>query len=114
LSQSRRREAKTHNANATTSERLDGLLTTSVGVAPNALIVVSKVVPLGYSSSDWTTTNSKIAGGVQAHAAKGEHIVMVDVSGLPTSQLTGVHPTSQGHATMAGMGYPAIKDHLPN
>lgn len=39
---------------------------------------------------------------------------MVDMSGQPTSQLAGVRPTSQGYATMAGIWYPAIKDHLPN
>lgn len=61
------------NAKSTTADRLDKLISTIVGVAPDALIVVAKVVPLGYTSADWTTYNSKIPGIVQAHAAKGEH-----------------------------------------
>jgi lysophospholipase L1-like esterase len=102
------------NSKATTSDRLDTELGRIVSAAPDALIVVAKVIPLGYSSSDWDTYNSKIPGLVQAHAAKGQHMVMVDMSKLPTSQLNGVHPTDQGYATMAGNWYETIKSYLPN
>jgi lysophospholipase L1-like esterase len=102
------------NVKSTTSDRLDSLITKIVGVAPDALIVVAKVIPLGYTSSDWDNYNAKIPTIVQAHAAKGQHTVMVDMSTLPTSQLNGVHPTDQGYATMADIWYPAIKDVLPN
>ena len=102
------------SAKSTTSDRLDTLLTKIVGVAPDALIVVAKVVPLGYSSSDWDTYNAKIPTVVQTHAGKGQHVVMVDMSKLPTSQLTGVHPNDQGYAYMANIWYAAIKDFLPN
>jgi hypothetical protein len=106
-------ELTSSNAKATTSDPLDRLPTTIVGAAPDALVVVAKVVPLGYSSSDWTTCNSTSSGIVQAHAARGEHIVMVDMRGLPTSQLNGVPPNDLDYATMAGIWYPAIKDYLP-
>ena len=101
------------SAKSTTSDRLDTLLTKIVGVAPDALIVVAKVVPLGYSSSDWDTYNAKIPTVVQTHAGKGQHVVMVDMSKLPTSQLTGVHPNDQGYAYMANIWYEAIKGFLP-
>jgi lysophospholipase L1-like esterase len=102
------------NAKSTTSDRLDSLITKIVGVAPDALVVVAKLIPLGYSSSDWTNYNAKIPTIVQAHVAQGQHIVMVDMSTLPTSQLNGVHPTDQGYSYMANIWYEAIKGFLPN
>jgi lysophospholipase L1-like esterase len=101
------------SAKSTVSDRLAKLLTKIVGVAPDALIVVAKVIPLGYSSSDWDTYNSKIPGVVQTHTAKGEHMVVVDMSKLPSNQLSGVHPNDTGYATMAGYWYDAIKGFLP-
>lgn len=101
------------NAKSTTADRLDTELGRIVTAAPDALIVVAKLVPLGYGSSDWDNYNTKIPTIVQAHAAKGQHVISVDMSKLPTSQLNGVHPTDQGYATMAGIWYAAIKDLLP-
>jgi lysophospholipase L1-like esterase len=101
------------NAKSTVSDRLDKLLTKIVGAAPNALVVVAKVIPLGYSSGDWDNYNAKIPVVVQAHVAKGEHMVVVDMSKLPSNQLNGVHPTDQGYASMAGYWYEAIKGLLP-
>jgi lysophospholipase L1-like esterase len=82
-------------------------------VAPDALIVVAKLIPLGYSSSDWDTYNAKIPTLVQTHAGKGEHMVMVDMSKMPASDQSGVHPNDQGYTYMASIWYPAIKDFLP-
>ncbi len=101
------------SAKSTTADRLDALITKIVGLAPNALVVVAKVVPLGYSSTDWDSYNAKIPTIVAAHAAKGQHTVMVDMSKLPSSQLNGVHPTDQGYATMASLWYEAVKGFLP-
>jgi lysophospholipase L1-like esterase len=75
---------------------------------------VAKLIPLGYSSSDWDNYNAKIPTIVQAHAAKGQHMVTVDMSKLPSNQLNGVHPTDQGYTTMASYWYEAIKEFLPN
>ena len=88
-------------------------MTKIASAAPDALVVVAQVIPLGYSSTDWTTYNSKIPGLVEAHAAKGEHMTVVDMSKLPSNQLNGVHPTDQGYATMAGYWYDSIKGYLP-
>jgi lysophospholipase L1-like esterase len=102
------------SSKTTIADRLDTELGRIVTAAPDALIVVAKVIPLGYTSSDWSSYNAKIPTIVQAHVAKGQHMVMVDMSALPTSQLNGVHPTDQGYAAMANIWYAAIKDVLPN
>ena len=102
------------NAASTASTRLDALLGKIVAAAPNALIVVATLTPLGYSSADYNTYNSKIPGLVQARAAQGQHIVSVDMSKMPTSDLgNGVHPSDQGYAYMANIWYPAISGLLP-
>ena len=58
---------------------------------------------------------AKIPGIVQSHAAKGQHIIGVDMSKLPLSDLhsDGTHPNDQGYTYMAGIWYAAIKDLLP-
>lgn len=104
----------TGSASATTSDRLDGLLDKIKAAAPNALIVVAKITPVSYTSADLDNYNSKIPGIVQAHAAKGEHVVSVDMSKMPKSDLAtdGVHPNDQGYAYMANVWYTAIRDYL--
>jgi hypothetical protein len=59
--------------------------------------------------------NSKIPGIIQAHVAKSQHIIGVDMSKMPLSDLTtaSVHPNDQGYAYMAGIWYAAINDLLP-
>ena len=100
---------------ATTSTRLDGLLTKIVGVAPNALIVVAEITPVSYTSADLTNYNAKIPGIVQAHAAQGQHVVLADMSQMPKSDLAsdGVHPGDLGYAYMANIWYAAIQNLLP-
>jgi len=105
----------TSNADPTTAaNQLSTLLTNLVNAAPNALIVVAKIVPLGYSNSNYTSYIAKISDVVKAHA--GKNVVMVDMSTLPTSDIRGsgnVHPTDQGYADMANLWYGAIKAYLP-
>ena len=99
---------------ANMATRLEALLDKIVQGAPNALIVLAQLTPLGHSDANLTAYNAKIPGIVQARAAKGQHIIGVDMSKLPTSQLAdGTHPTDQGYAYMANIWYPAIKDLLP-
>ncbi len=108
----------TSNADpTTTANQLDTLVTNLVGAAPDALIVVAKIVPLGYTSTTYNNYIAKIPGVVSAHSAKNEHVIMVDMSTLPTSDIRGsgnVHPTDQGYADMANLWYGAIKGYLPN
>ena len=105
----------TMNADPTTvANQLSTLITNLVNAAPDALIVVAKIVPLGYSNTNYTSYIGKIPGVVQAHSSN--HVVMVDMSTLPTSDIRGngnVHPTDQGYADMANLWYGAIKSYLP-
>jgi lysophospholipase L1-like esterase len=108
----------TSNADpTTTANQLDALVTNLVQAAPDALVVVAKIVPLGYSNTNYDQYIAKIPDVVKAHASKNEHVVMVDMSTLPGSDIRGngnVHPTDQGYADMAGLWYGVIKGYLPN
>jgi lysophospholipase L1-like esterase len=108
----------TSNADpSTTANQLDTLVTNLVQAAPDALVVVAKIVPLGYSNTNYDQYIAKIPDVVKAHASKNEHVVMVDMSTLPSSDIHGngnVHPTDQGYADMANLWYGVIKGYLPN
>jgi len=107
--------------------RLDVLVDKLAESAPNALIVLAQITPVGSKSNGHTQAqvdganaaqmlyNSKIPAIIQAHAAKSQHIIGVDMSKMPLSDLTtaSVHPNDQGYAYMAGIWYAAIKDLLP-
>ena len=98
----------------TTANQLSTLITNLVNAAPDALIVVAKIIPLGYSNTNYTSYIAKIPDVVQAHTSG--HVIMVDMSTLPTSDIRGsgnVHPTDQGYADMANLWYGAIKGVLP-
>ena len=107
----------TSNADpTTTANQLDTLVTDLVAAVPNALIVVAKIVPLGYTNANYNSYIAKIPGIVTAHANKNQNVVLVDMSTLPTSDIRGsgnVHPTDQGYADMANLWYGAIKGFLP-
>ena len=98
----------------TTANQLSTLIGDLVTGAPDALIVVAKIVPLGYSNANYTSYIAKISDVVKAHS--NGHVIMVDMSTLPTSDIHGngnVHPTDQGYADMANLWYGAIKSYLP-
>lgn len=114
---------------ATMSTRLDALVEMIAQNAPSALIVLAQLTPVGATNNGHTQAqvdaanaaqmayNGAIPGIVDSHAAKGQHIVMVDMSKLPVPQgLTtdSVHPNDLGYAYMASIWYAAIKDLLPN
>jgi lysophospholipase L1-like esterase len=108
----------TSNANPTTAaNQLDTLVTNVVAGAPDALVVVAKIVPLGYSNSNYDQYIAKIPDVVKSHADKNQHVVMVDMSKLPSSDIRGngnVHPTDKGYADMGDLWYGVIKEYLPN
>ena len=68
---------------ANMSTRLEALIDKVAANAPNALIVLAQITPLGTTDAALTTYNSRIPGIVQSHAAKGQHIIGVDMSKLP-------------------------------
>jgi lysophospholipase L1-like esterase len=100
---------------STMTDRLEALLDKVVQTAPNALIVVAKLTPLSWTAAALDAYNAKIPGIAQVRAAKGQHIVSVDMSQMPASGLAtdGVHPNDQGYTYMAGVWYAVIKDVLP-
>ncbi len=107
--------------------RLEGLLDKLTQAAPTSLIVLATMTSIGPVERGATPAevtaahaamevyNSKMPGMIQAHTAKGHHIIGVDMSKLPVSYLTpgSKHPTDKGYAYMADIWYPAIKDLLP-
>jgi len=100
----------------TTAQQLDTLISNLVQAAPDALVAVAKIVPLGYNENNYTPYTSKIVDIVKSHASKNQHVVLVDMSTLPTSDIKGngdVHPTDKGYADMANLWYGAIKAYLP-
>lgn len=107
----------TSNADPTkTADQLDTLIGDIVAAAPDALVVVAKIVPLGYSNSNYTSYIAKIPDLVKARAAKNQNVVMVDMSALPSSDIRGngnVHPTDKGYSDMADLWYGVIKGYLP-
>lgn len=105
----------TNNADpTTTANQLDTLVTNLVAAAPDALVLVAKIIPLFYTSTTYNNYVAKIPGIVGKHAANGEHVVMVDMTSFPSSDFgNGVHPSDQGYAYMANIWYDAIKGILP-
>jgi lysophospholipase L1-like esterase len=95
--------------------RLDALVDKLAQNGPDALIVVAQITPARTDNDIRDAYNAKIPGIVQSHAAKGRHIISVDMNKLPMAGLNadGVHPNDQGYAYMAGIWYAAIKDLLP-
>jgi lysophospholipase L1-like esterase len=108
----------TSNANpTTTADQLKTLVGNIVAAAPDALVVVAKIVPLGYNNSNYTSYIAKIPDVVKTYADKGQNVIMVDMSTLPGSDIKGsgdVHPTAKGYSDMADLWYGAIKGYLPN
>ena len=96
-------------------ERLGSLIDLLVTNVPDALIVVATLVPLSFGSDGVRTYNAAIPDVVDARAAAGKHVLLVDMfTGFPTSELgDGVHPNQQGYERMAGVWYEAIASLLP-
>ncbi len=95
--------------------RLDALIDKLVTNSPDALIVVAQITTARTDNDTRDAYNAKIPGIVQTRAAKGQHIISVDMNKIPMADLAsdGVHPNDQGYVYMAGVWYPAIKDLLP-
>ena len=68
------------------SDRLAQLIDQIVAALPNSLLVVAQIIPLPWAESSVVTYNGAIPGMVQARAAKGKHVIMVDMNtGFPQS-----------------------------
>ena len=97
---------------------LTGLIDKIIANAPNALLVVAQIIPLGYGTNDVIKAyNQAIPGVVQQRAAAGKHIALVDMyTGFNTSTMLGsdnIHPSTTGYKFMADHWYSAIGSLLP-
>jgi lysophospholipase L1-like esterase len=96
--------------------RLETLIDQIIAAAPDALVVVAKLIPLNFGSggSAVGTYNDAIPAIVEERAQAGKHVIMVDQNtGFPLSELPdNVHPNEAGYVRMAGVWYEAIKGYL--
>ena len=95
--------------------RLGTLIDHIVADAPNALLVVSSIIPLPMDASQVTTYNKAVPGVVQQRASAGKHVLYVDMfSALTTSDLGSdqVNPNEGGYEKMAVVWYTGIKSYL--
>jgi hypothetical protein len=95
-------------------DRLGALIDQIVAELPDALLVVSTIIPLPMSSGPVNTFNAAVPGVVNARKDAGKHVLLVDqFTGFPTNELgDGVHPNEAGYARMAGVWYTAISSYL--
>ncbi len=95
--------------------RLGSLVDKIVQAAPDALIVLAQITPLGWSPQALSNYNAAIPAFVDTRAADGQHIIRVDMSKMALSGLDGdnIHPNNQGYDFMAGVWHDAIKEFLP-
>lgn len=101
---------------STMTDRLEALLDDIVQTAPDALIVLATLTPLGWNPPALSDYNARLPAIVAARAAVGQHLVLVDMSQMPHGYLDSdhIHPNDQGYAYMADVWYSAIADYLPN
>ena len=97
---------------------LNGLLDKIISNAPNALVAVAQIIPLGYGTNDVIKAyNQAIPGLVQQRVAAGKHVVLVDMyTGFTASSMLGsdsIHPNSAGYKFMADHWYSVIGSLLP-
>ena len=108
---------------ANAPSRLGGLLDKIITKAPNALVVVARIVPTTTDSTNTRvqTYNNAIPGLVQTRATAGKHIVMVDMYAAFTANANckttimndDLHPNDSGYMIMAQTWYAAIRSFLP-
>jgi len=93
---------------------LEKIVDDIVAAAPNSLLAVAAIIPLGTSTAV-PTYNAKIPALVEKKVTAGKHVIFVDqYTGFPTSELAdGVHPNdTQGYPRMGDKWYAAIKSYL--
>nr|PZN24320.1 MAG: endoglucanase [Pseudomonadota bacterium] len=93
--------------------RLAALIDQILAELPDALLVVSNIIPFPGNNAV-STYNAAIPPLIEERAKAGKHILFVDqFQGFPTSELAdGVHPNEAGYKRMAGVWYEAIEPYL--
>ena len=103
--------------------QLGNLLDQITNDAPDALVVVAQITPLGASfpNNGVDEYNAAIPALVQERVDAGKHLLMVDMfdaissSPTPLAQLVGdnIHPNAAGYVIMAQTWYAALESYLP-
>ena len=95
-------------------DRLGTLIDHIVADAPDALVVVAKIIPLPSQASGVTTFNNAIPGVVKQRADAGKHVIVVDqfTGMIANTDMDSVHPKESGYEKMAVVWYNAIKSYL--
>lgn len=97
--------------------RLARLVNTITALNPDALVVVSTIIPAssGIYEARIGRYNTVLSSVVTSLQAGGAHVTQVDLhAALTTADLAdGVHPTQTGYEKMADGWYPAIEPWLP-
>jgi len=95
-------------------DRLGKLIDHIVADAPNALVVVAKIIPLPAQAAGVTTFNDAIPGVVKQRADAGKHVIVVDqfTGMVANTDMDSVHPKESGYEKMAVVWYNAIKPYL--
>jgi lysophospholipase L1-like esterase len=95
-------------------DRLGTLIDGIVAELPNALLVVSNLIPRSGATDAVATFNAAVPVLVQDRAAAGKHVIFVDqFTGFPTEELTdGFHPNEAGCNFMGARWYAAISSYL--
>jgi lysophospholipase L1-like esterase len=99
------------------SDRLGTLIDHILADGPDALLVVTTIIPIkqGSYGTIGESFNKEVPGVVQKRIDAGKHVVLVDMfKDFPSSGLSsdGVHPNQSGYDWMAGVWYEAIKGYL--
>jgi hypothetical protein len=95
--------------------RLASLLDTIIDEAPDAVILVCKIVPCPPFASGVTTYNAGLTTVVNDRIALGKHLVLVDMfTDFPVNGLQGddVHPNDIGNDWMGEQYYAAFASYL--
>lgn len=81
---------------------------------PDALLVVSNIIPFPAVANAVNQYNSEIPHLVEQRRLRGKNVMFVDqFSGFPPSQMPdGVYPNAQGYARMGQIWFNAIYEHL--
>jgi lysophospholipase L1-like esterase len=95
-------------------ERLGGLLDDIMLRVPNALLVVSNIIPFPLAAAEVSRYNAEIPNLVAERRHQGRNIIFVDqFSGFsPSWLLEGIHPKAEGYTRMGGIWFQAIYEHL--
>lgn len=94
------------------ADRLSALIDKITMRAPNALVVVAKIIRL--TSGNVDSYNALIPGVAQMKVSQAKHVIVADLNGpMPMLSSDGIHPNQAGYNTMGDTWYAAISSYLP-